>query len=160
MKNCEFRIFALLLVALLAGTEALLGYNTIYTEGELMQGLYWLLVWANLPIALLVLWKARIGIWAAFGLGLVLLPWQASENRKWAQIHEEVISIIRYVDTRKKTAGDYPKTLEGYKFQRSWIEDRVSYGTSDGTYSLSYYMDDTSISYWFHSESGFGYYPD
>jgi hypothetical protein len=160
MKNREFRIFAVLLVALLAGTEALLAYNTIYTEGEVMQGLYRLLVWANLPIALLALWNPKNGIWAAFGLGLLLLPWQASENRKWAQIHEEVISIIRYVDNRKKTAGDYPKTLEGYKFQRSWIEGHVSYGTLDKTYRLSYFMDDPGISYWFNSDSGFGYYPD
>lgn len=160
MQSREFRIFAILLVALLAGTEGFLAYNTLYTEGEVMQGLYWVLVWTNIPIVLLALWKPRIGIWAAFGLGALLLPWQAFENRKWAQIHEEVVSIVRYVDTQKKTAGGYPKTIDGYKFQRPWIRERVSYGTSNGAYRISYFMDDPGISYWFDSDSGFGYYPD
>lgn len=160
MQSREFRVFAILLVALLAGTEGLLAYNTLYTEGEVMQGLYWVLVWTNIPIVLLALWKPRIGIWAAFGLGALLLPWQAFENRKWAQIHEEVISIVRYVDTQKKTAGEYPKTIDGYKFQRPWIGERVSYGTSTGACRISYFMDDPGISYWFDSDSGFGYYPD
>jgi hypothetical protein len=160
MQNKEIRVFVVLLVALLAGTESFLVYNTLYTYGEVMQALYLLLVWVNLPIVILALWRPRIGMWAAFGLGVLLLPWQAYENRKWAQIHEEVISIIRYVDTQKKTSGEYPKNLDGYKFQRSWIGDQVSYGTSDGTYRLSYFMNDPGISYWFESASGFGYYPD
>jgi hypothetical protein len=160
MQSREFRVFAVLLVILLAGTEALLAHNTLYTEGEVMQGLYWMLVWANLPILFLALWKPRIGIWSAFALGLLLLPWQASENRKWAQIHEEVISMIRYVDDQKKTSGEFPKTLEGYEFQKPWVEGHVSYGTSEGSYRFSYFMDNPGTSYWFDSNSGFGYYPD
>jgi hypothetical protein len=160
MQSREFRVFAVLLVMLLAGTEALLAYNTLYTEGEVMQGLYWMLVWANLPILFLALWKPRAGTWSAFALGLLLLPWQASENRKWAQIHEEVVSMIRYVDNQKKTSGEFPKTLEGYDFQKPWIKEHVSYGTSEGSYRFSYFMDNPGTSYWFDSHSGFGYYPD
>ncbi len=160
MQSREFRVFAVLLVILLAGTEALLAHNTLYTEGEVIQGLYWMLVWANLPILFFALWKPGIGIWAAFFLGALLLPWQASENRKWAQIHEEVISMIRYVDDQKKTSGEFPKTLVGYEFQKPWIKRHVSYGTSEGSYRFSYFMDDPGTIYWFDSNSGFGYYPD
>lgn len=160
MPSREFRIFAVLLAALLAGTEALLAYNTLYTEGEVMQGLYRMLVWANLPFVLLALWKPRIGVWTAFGLGVLLLPWQAFENRKWAQIHEEVFAIIRHVETQRKTSGGYPASLDGYGFQRSWLGGHVSYRTSEGSYRISYFMDDPGTSYWYDPDGGFGYYPD
>lgn len=160
MQNREFRVFAVLLIALLAGTEALLAYNTLYTKGEVAQGVYWMLVWANFPIAVHALWKPRIGVWAAFGLGFLLLPWQAYENRKWAQIHEEIIGIIRHVDKQHRASGEYPKTLDGYDFQRPWVEDHVWYGKSGGAYRISYFMDNPGTGYRYYSDSGFYYYPD
>ena len=156
----EFRAFAVLLVLLLAGTEAFLAHNSLYTEGEVMQGLYWLLVYANIPILAVALWKPRIGAWFAFGLGALLLPWQASENRKWALIHEEVLAIIDHVEAAKKKDGVYPSTLGDYEYRQPWIREQVSYGVSDGTYRLSYFMDDKGISYWYDPQGGFGYYPD
>ena len=160
MKNKELRVFAALLVVLLAGTEALLAHNTLYTEGEVMQVRYWLLVGANIPILICALWKPRIGLWAAVALGALLLPWQAAENRKWAVIHEEILAIVNYIDSQKEAEGGYPPTLDDYEYQRPWIRERVSYGVSDGAYRLSYYMDDPGISYWYDPEGGFGYYPD
>lgn len=160
MNRNEFRIFAVLLTSSMAVIEALLAYNTLYTEGEVMQGLYRNLVWANLPILIFALWKPRVGAWSAFGLGVLLIPWQAYQNRKWAQIHEEVISMIRYVDERKMAAGEYPKTLDGYRFHNPWIKRHVSYGSSDESYRFSYFMNDPGTGYWFDSNSGFGYHPD
>lgn len=156
----ELRAFAILLVLLFTGTEALLAHNTLYTEGEVMQALYWLLVCVNLPIIAVAFWKPRIGIWCAFLLGALLLPWQASENRKWAIIHEEVFAIINHVKTAKESEGIYPSNLDGYEYRQTWIRNHLSYGTSEGSYSLHYFMDDSSISYWYTPENGFGYYPD
>jgi len=160
MQSRELRIFAVLMVMLLAGTEALLAYNTIYTEGEVMQGLYWILVWANLPLLLLAIWKPRGGLWSAFALGALLIPWQAYQSRKWAQIHEEVISLIRYVTDQKRVLGEYPPTIEGYEFSRPWVSGHVSYGTSDESYRFTYFMNNPGTSYWYDSDSGFDYYPD
>ncbi len=159
-KPGEFRAFAILLVLLLACIEALLAYNTLYTEGEVMQGLYHLLVWANLPILITAIWKPRIGSWCAVTLGAALLPWQAAQNRKWAQIHEEIISIIRHVDSRKDSEGAYPPTLDDYNFGKPWVREHVSYGVADGTYRISYFMNDPGTSYWYNKDGGFGYYPD
>lgn len=159
-KTNEFRIFATLLVALLAGSEALLAYNTLYTEGEVTQGLFRILVGLNIPILLIALRKPRIGIWCALALGALLLPWQTYQNRKMVQIHEEIIGIIRHVDTHNKAEGYYPRTLDDYRFDRPWIRDHVSYGTGEKGYRISYFMNNAGTSYWYDLEGGFGYYPD
>lgn len=160
MQRGEMRAFAALLVLVLASTEAMLAHNTLYTEGEVIQGLYWLFVGANVPILVVALWRPRIGLWSAVALGALLLPWQAFENRKWAQIQEEVIAIIRHVESSRQTAGYYPSALDDYSFQRPWVLAHVSYGGADDTYRISYFMDNPGISYWYDPDGGFGYHPD
>jgi len=160
MKNKELRLFAILLVILLASTEALLAYNTLYTEGEVMQSIYWFLVAINIPIFIYALWKPKTSLWAAVALGALLLPWQASENRKWAIIHEEIFAIVHHVDSQKKENGKYPVTLDNYEFRRPWIREHVSYSTTEGKYRISYFMDNSGTGYWYYSDTGFGYYPD
>ena len=76
MQPTELRDPSPLGELLLAATEALLGHNTFYTEGEVMQGLYWLLVAGNIPILIIAIWRPRIGVWTALALGALLLPWQ------------------------------------------------------------------------------------
>ena len=160
MTGKEFRAFAALLVLLLAATEAFLIHNTLYTEGEVMQGLYRVLVYANIPIMAVALWRPRVGVWCALGLGALLLPWQASENRKWALIHEEVIAIIDHVEAAKESDGVYPATLDDYEYRRSWIRGHLHYGASGGSYRLDYFMDDPGTGYWYEPKGGFDYYPD
>ncbi len=113
-----------------------------------------------MTIELLPWWKPRNCICAAFSLGALLIPWQAYESRKWAYIHEDVIAIIQHVETMKKNSGRFPEKLNGYKFKRPWVENHVFYGSSNESYSITYFMDNLGTSYWYKSASGFGYYPD
>jgi hypothetical protein len=159
-KN-ELRIIAALLFLILGGSAYFLAHSVLYTEGEVMQALYWFLLGLNVPFLLLALWKPRPGIWGILILGGLLLPWQAHENRQWAQIHEEIFGVIRYVDAEKISTGTYPADLGSYTFKRKWVEPHVmDYRVDEETYRLTYFMDHTGISYWYHSETGFGYYPD
>jgi len=160
MKPTEFRIATLIALMVLGASEALLAHTVLYTQGEIMQGLYWLMVLINLPLMAIALWKPRWGLWGGLILGGLLLPWQAAENRKWAQIHEEVIGIIQYLEAEQTPAGEYPTNLSNYAFQRSWVEKHIAYEVEGDVYRLSYFMDHPSISYWYESEGGFGYYPD
>ena len=155
-----FPAFAILLVILLACVEALLAYTTLYTEGEVMQGLYGWVICLNIPILVVAFWKPGVGAWGALILGALLLPWQASQIRNWAQIHEEVIAIVRHVDATEESTGAFPPNLGDYEFQRSWVRKHVSYGLAGGSYRVSYFMDDPGVSYWYDSKGGFGYYPD
>ncbi|MEO1209600.1 MAG: hypothetical protein AAFX78_08670 [Cyanobacteria bacterium J06638_20] len=125
-----------------------------------MQGVYWFLVLLNLPLFAIAIWKPRWALWGGILLGALLLPWQTAENRKWAQIHEEVTGIIQFAETEQNTFGDYPDNLSNYDFQRGWTEKHISYSVEGDGYRLSYFMDNANISYWYHSEEGFGYYPD
>ena len=160
MHTLEFRIFALLLVLLFASIGSFLAYNALYTEGEVMQGICWLLVLANFPIFFVTLWKPRIGIWSAFAVAAILLPWQASENRKWAQIHEEIVSVIRHVEGEKMATGEFPMSLDGYEFEKKWIDEHVTYAREGDSFELTYFMDNAGITYWYNEVDGFGYYPD
>ena len=160
MKSTELRIVTLILLVVLGASEALLAHNVLYTEGEIIQGLYWILVWFNLPLLAIALWKPRLGLWGGLTLAALLLPWQTSANRKVAQIHEEVIHIIRFVESKQETNGDYPVTLADYEYRRDWVERHIAYEAEDGAYQLTYFANDNSISYWYTPESGFDYYPD
>ncbi|MGD1943308.1 MAG: hypothetical protein ACFB0G_18590, partial [Leptolyngbyaceae cyanobacterium] len=102
----------------------------------------------------------RWGLWGGLTLAALLLPWQTSANRKVAQIHEEVIHIIRFVESKQETSGDYPVTLADYEYRRDWVERHIAYEPEDGAYQLTYFANDDSISYWYTPELGFDYYPD
>ena len=160
MKLPELRLFAVLLVILLGGAEALLAYNTIYTEGEVLQGGYWLLVMLNIPILVCAVAKPRYGMWAGLGLAMLLLPWQTMQNRRLVQLHEDVVGVVRYVEGQKKSGGSYPKNLSGHQFEHNWVKGNVSYSTADGSFRIGYYLNDPGIGYWYTPEGGFDYYPD
>ena len=160
MKPTELRIATFVLLAVFSASQVFLAHNVLYTEGEIMQGLYWLLVAVNVPLFAIAFWKPKWSLWGGLVLGALLLPLQAAENRKWAQIHEEVTSIIRFLEAEQENSGDYPDTLSGYAFQRDWVADHVTYEVSEDVYQRSYFMDHPSIGYWYYPEDGFGYYPD
>lgn len=160
IHNWELRIFVILLMLVLAGTETLLFHNTLYTEGEIMQSIYGFLVFLNIPVLALAIWRPRIGMWFAVALGALLLPWQGYMNRKWALIHEEIIAVIRHIDARKESTGRYPSTLDDYTYRSPWVKAHVDYHTTEGSYKILYFMDNLGIHYWYSPQGGFGYYPD
>lgn len=140
----------------------LLGYNVIYTEGEVMDGLFSLLTFALAGAAALISVHSRRN--AAFLLivaGGLLLIWQSYQLRKWAMIHEEVTGIIRHVGKIKNTTGNYPDTIEGYSFKHTGLKRHISgYTTEPSNFHLSYFMNNPGTEYWYDSKNGFGYYPD
>lgn len=160
MKPTELRIVTFVLLMVLSTSEVFLAYNVLYTEGELIQSLYWILVGINIPLFAIAFWKPKWSLWGGLILGALLLPWQAAENRKWAQIHEEVVAIIQFAEAEQNRSGSYPNTLSEYDFKRGWTDQHITYGGEGDFYQISYFMDDDSISYWYDPEVGFGYYPD
>lgn len=160
MKPHELRIFAVCLILVLALTAFLFVHNTLYTEGEVEMGGYLFLCLLFIPILGVAMWKPRQGLWAAFLLAAVLLPWQAYENRKWAIIHEEVFAINQFVEKQREVTGAYPDSLAAYAYRKPWVERHLTYRSEKDTYLLIYFMDHSGITYWYDSENGFGYYPD
>jgi hypothetical protein len=160
MKPTELRIATFALLVVLGASQAFLAHNVLYTGGEIVQMLYWILVGVNLPLMAIALWKPKWGLWGGLLLGALLLPWQTAENRKLAQIHEEVVEVIRFVEGKAAADGTYPETLAGHDFQRDWVDEHINYRREGDIYRLSYFTDHPSISYWYDPADGFGYYPD
>lgn len=152
-----------LLIALstvITGTAGLMEYNTVYTEGEVMQFLYRVAVAGVAALLLLGFANRAVAAWLTLLCGGTLILWQANQSRRWTVLHEEVTSIVAYANVEKKETGRMPPDLSAYKFRHEKLRKRISYSFHEGKLFLSYYLNDRGISYWYHEDSGFGYYPD
>jgi hypothetical protein len=139
-----------------------LGYVVLYTEGEVMQGLFRFLVWGVAGLTLLGFRSQRMAFWAILLLGGFLLLWQTFQVRKWAILHEEVLGFLRFAETQKTQLGQYPVGLDHYVFKRPWVKSHIASITMSPTNGLrvDYFMNDPGTAYWYESTTGFGYYPD
>ena len=148
--------------AVVVGSLWLLCYNVLYTEGEVMQGLFTLLVGLVAACVLLGFHRRRTATWCVTLLGGSLLLWQAYQTRKWAVIHEDIVAIVRFVEDSKSKTGHYPEGLEGYVFKSPRVRTHIYGFGSDETngFRITYFVNDPGITYWYSSKTGFGYYPD
>lgn len=148
--------------AIFAASLHLLAYNVIYTEGEVIQTLFWLLVVATVVFALIGFYRRRVAMWGVVLMGGMLLLWQAYQLRTWAKLHEEVITIIRFAEESKEKTGNYPHDLANYNFEHGWVKSHICrIGTNNsGEFGITYFMNNPGTTYWYSSKTGFGYYPD
>lgn len=155
-------LMLLVLLIVVIGALWLQSYTVLYTEGEVVQSLFKFLVILIAACGLLGIYRRRIAAWVILAAGGALLLHQAYQIRKWAMIHEEIIGIVRYAQAENSRSGHYPKTLDGYTFQREWVRDHLAdfTVTEQNKLSLHYFMENTGITYWYYSDTGFGYYPD
>ncbi len=162
MNPKEQKLFALILIAVLAFLEFLFFHNAYYTEGEIGSGLYFLIILINVPLFVIAIWRPRYPAWISLALGFALIGWQASENTKLVKLHEEVVSIIKYVNKTKEKTGDYPVNLQMYEFIHPQYRENYiySFDREKDRYRLTYFIDQRGISFWYHSDTGFGYYGD
>jgi hypothetical protein len=141
---------------------SLLSYNVLCTEGEVMQGLFILLVGLVAGFVLIGFHRRKTAAWCVIVLGGVLLLWQTYQCRKWAMIHEDIVAIVQFVEDAKSKTGHYPTTLDGYCFKRVWVSShiyRFEPEEAEG-FRLTYFLNNPGITYWYSSDTGFGYYPD
>jgi hypothetical protein len=140
----------------------LLHYNVLYTEGEVMQGLFALLICLVGGSVLIGFYRRGVALWCVTLLGGSMLVWQAYQSRKWAMIHEDIIAIAQFAEESKVKVGDYPANLDGYTFKHVQTKAHIYGLSADETngFRITYFMNDPGITYWYSSKSGFGYYPD
>ena len=152
----------LAVAAVVVGSLCLMHYIVLYTEGEVMQGLFAAVIGLVAACVLLGSHRRETAIWGVTLLGGSFLLWQAYRIRKWAVIHEEIVAIVRFAEETKSKTGKYPTNLEGYTFQNPQVRAHIAglYFNEATGVQLTYFMDDTGISYWYSSKTGFGYYPD
>lgn len=155
-------LLLLSIAAVIVGSLCLLQHNVFYTEGEVMQGLFTLLVGLVAGCILIGFHRRTTAMWCVTLLGGWLLLWQTYQNRKWALIHEDIVAIVQFAEESKSKTGHYPANLEGYTFKNARVRSHICRWDSDETNGLRfwYFMNDVGITYWYSSKTGFGYYPD
>lgn len=155
-------LLLLAIAAVVISSLCLLRYTTLYTEGEVTQGVFTLLIGLVAASVLTGLRNRRVAVWCVTLLGGALLIWQSFQIRKWAVIHEDIVALVRFVEDAKSKTGNYPSNLEGYVFQNPEIRSHIYDFQSDETngFRITYFMNNPGISYWYSSQTGFGYYPD
>ncbi|MES2922720.1 MAG: hypothetical protein V4819_14295 [Verrucomicrobiota bacterium] len=160
-NDISWSLFALTGIAILLPLH-FLSYSVLYTEGEVIQGLFVGLTALLAGVAgFLTIFSRKHAALLVVGVGGALLIWQSHQIRRWTMIHEEVIGIIRHVERVKDTTGSYPDTIEGYSFMHDELKAHISgHPTEPSNFHLSYFMNDAGTAYWYDSKDGFGYYPD
>lgn len=159
-KDASWLAFVLATAAILTPAY-LLGYNTLFTEGEVIQGLYYLVLAGAAVGALAALYRRNVGIIVVSLLGGLLLCWQAYQSRKWAMIHEDIAAIVTAAMKRHKTNGTYPTRMDELQFQHPFVRDHIHGFSSDSSgFSISYFINQPGITYSYSSTDGFWYYPD
>ena len=68
------------LATVIVGSLSLLCHNVIYTEGEVMQGLFGLLVCLTAGLVLAGFYRRKIAAWLIVMLGGSLLLWQCCQT--------------------------------------------------------------------------------
>lgn len=147
------------LAAVICGTAALMSRNVYYTEGEVMRGLYRLAVGGTALLLMLGFANRSLAAWLIVLCGGFLILVQANQQRRWALLHEEMVTIVAYLEKEKRETGHYPESLAGYTPWHEEFRDHVSYSVTGGKMNLSYFLNDPGVSYWYQ-EDGFGYYAD
>jgi hypothetical protein len=150
----------LALAGVILGTACLMARNTIYTQGEVMEGLYRLSIGLVAAMLLLGFFNRNLAAWVILGCGGAMILWQASQTRRWGMLHEEVVAIVAHLNREKAEKGSYPGGLEGYDFRHPEFRDHIGYSRQNTYYYIGYHLNDPGISYWYREDSGFGYYPD
>jgi hypothetical protein len=139
----------------------LVGYCVVYTEGEVMHGLFrGLTVLAGMLVLLGFRRRKLAAAWVVAVCGGLLI-WQTWQIRKWAMLHEEMLELVWYLEETKRDKGAYPESIDGYGFRRAWVKNRViNYRMEGAKFGFTYFMHYPGTSYWYDSENSFGYYPD
>lgn len=150
----------LALAGVILGTACLMARNTLYTGGEVMEGLYRMSIGVVGSMLLLGFFNRNLTAWMILACGGSMILWQAHQTRRWGLLHEEVLAIVAHANRVKAEKGAYPPVLEGYAFQHPEFRDHIGYTMQGGKLYIGYHLNDPGISYWYREDSGFGYYPD
>jgi hypothetical protein len=161
-ENRDMNWWMLLSIAVvILGGQYLVSYGVIYTEGEVLQGAYQILMGATAGTVSIGFYRRQVAAWCLIGFGGLVLLWQIHATRKLIMLHEEVVGIIRFVEDTKKGTGVYPVDLGAYPFKRPWMPSHVMWVRKrPDDYRLNYFMYSLGTAFWYTPGGGFEYYPD
>lgn len=100
----------------ITGTAALMVRNVIYTEGEVMQPVFGLLVVILGLMPGVGFFNRTWAAWLILTCGGAMILWQANQTRRWGILHEEIFGIVAYAENVMRSTGSYPPDLGAIDF--------------------------------------------
>lgn len=159
----SLRILFAASVAVLLPSEFYCVSSALETQGEVMQGLLKLLLWANALWVGMFWWYPRVALAGLLAIGFLILPYQVALLDRLTRLNTE---MTRLVDSRLRLRAEgksIPLSLDDYKFIDPRLRRYVySYEVEDDRreFSLHYFVVQPGITHSFRSKTGWFYYPD
>jgi hypothetical protein len=144
-------------------TEVYCVSSALATQGEVMQALLKMLLWANVLWVGLFWWFPRAALAGLLAIGLLIIPYQVALLDRLTRLNAE---MARLVDARLRLRAEgkpIPLNLDDYTFSDPRLRRFVySYKVeNDGRdFFLHYFVVQPGITHSYSSKTGWFYYPD
>ncbi|MBN1818811.1 MAG: hypothetical protein JW828_15725 [Sedimentisphaerales bacterium] len=136
---------------------ARLAYHTI---SEVTSGLYFLAVWLNLIFLVVAIRSPALASILTFLLAGLIIPYQLILGDRLLRLQTEAGRIVSYAYEVRLKEQQFPPDLSGYAYEDKALEKFFSYGKSEDTFRLTWYVGTKGTSHWYSPEEGWRYYPD
>jgi hypothetical protein len=137
--------------------------SALETQGEVMQALLKMLLWANMLWVGLFWWFPRAAQAGLLAIGLLIMPYQVALLDRLTRLNAEMACLV---DSRLRLRAEgkpIPLGLDDYQFSDPRLRRFVySYKVEeDGRdFSLHYFVVQPGITHSYSSKTGWFYYPD
>jgi hypothetical protein len=137
--------------------------SALETQGEVMQALLKMLLWANVLWVGLCWWFPQAALAGLLAIGLLIIPYQVALLDRLTRLNTEMMGLV---DSRLRLRAEgkpIPLDLDDYKFSDPRLRRYVySYEVEDDgrDFSLHYFLVQPGITHSYHSKTGWFYYPD
>ena len=140
----------------------ILSYFTYYTEGEVGQIIFKMLIGVIALCAAVGFYRRVWGVWLVVVLGGILISWESYQLRNLAMLREDAEALVRYVERYKTQHEKYPADISGFEFTHKTMKShihRYSVGGEQGFY-FECFLNSPSLTYRYTPAGGHRYYPD
>jgi hypothetical protein len=159
----SLRLIFVLAAVILIPVELCCVASSLETQGEVLQGLFQILIWGNVVWIAICWWLPRAAIVGLLCLAFLIIPYQVVLLGRLVRIDKEVMRIVDSRVQMRVNGKPFPKSLDDYKFADPSIREFIySYSASEeGTnFGISYFVVQPGITHSYNFQGGWDYYPD
>lgn len=156
----------LTLAAVLVVAETGCAVLAYYTIGEIVSGMYFLLVLMNaIPLGVAFL-NRRLAAAGFLLLAMMIIPYQSVLGVRWWRVHREAQRVVAWAQAQNGKTGAWPTDLSGYTFRDPGTRDFITYwgnpnsGPAGQAGTVSYSIGSGSTAHWYEPSAGWMYYAD
>lgn len=152
-------ILLLCIVLLLELLSALLAFQTL---GEVFQTLYFAAIVLNAIFIVLAFRYPNTALIGIVVLALLIIPYQFWLTGRLWRLQNEAAAIVTYAYEEKLRSGEYPTSLDNYRFGSESLARHFRYqiNVPECEFSVAYYVGTPTTNHNYCASEGWSYYPD